>query len=300
MARSSKDPAASLRLVPPREFTRARKALAERLARSGRTAEARQVGRLPRPSPVVWALNQAALGNARALATLVESVDRLRRAQLGQGDPRAATAGYRAVFEAVVEAARAALREEGMKPSPAVDRRLRSTLLAAVTDRRLRADLSAGRLAAEYAEPGFSVLSHGPIPAEFLRGRAARPSATPRRASRPAPPDQDVAAPGRAPRPPAADRLARKQAETAARRVARENARVAQRAAREAARALTSLDRAARRKERAAQAAETRVAAQRIALREREARSAALRTAADEARAAHGRAVAAARRAETQ
>ncbi len=173
MARSSKDPAASLRHVPPREFTRARTALAERLAQSGRSAEARQVGRLPRPSPVVWALNQAALGKARALTGLTDSVDRLRRAQLGQGDPRAATAGYRTVFEAVVEAARAALREEGMKASPAVDRRLRSTLLAAVTDRGLRTELTAGRLAAEYAEPGFSVLSQGPIPAEFLRGRPA-------------------------------------------------------------------------------------------------------------------------------
>ena len=297
MARSSKDPAASLRQVPPREFTRARTALAERLAKSGRSAEARQVGRLPRPSPVVWALNQAALGKGRALAGLTESVDRLRRAQLGQGDLRAATAGYRTVFEAVVEAARAALREEGMKASPAVDRRLRSTLLAAVTDRGLRTELAAGRLAAEYAEPGFSVLSQGPIPAEFLRGRPARSPAGPERASRPAPPGQDVAAPGRARRSSAAERRARKQAEAAARREAKVSARAAQRAAREATRAVTALARAARRKEAEARAAEARVDALRATLRDHEARSATLRAAADEARTAHGRAVA--RRSET-
>ena len=290
MARPSTDPAASLRHVPPREFIAARKALAERLSQSGRSGEARQVSRLPRPSPVVWALNQAALGKARMLTDLVNAVDRLRRAQLGQGDPRAATAAYRTVFDAVMEAARGVLREQGMKASPAVERRLRSSLLAAVTDRRLRRDLAAGRLAVESVEPGFSVLSGGPIPAEFLK-----PSATGRPASRPAPPDRDVANRGRA-RRPAAERRARKQAEAAARRAARDAAR----ASREATRAVTALDRAARRKERAAQAAATRVEALRTTLREREARSAALRTAAAAARADHARAVAAARRSEPQ
>ena len=294
MARSSKDPAASLRHVPPREFIAARKALAERLGRSGRSDEARQVSRLPRPSPVVWALNQAALGKARMLTDLVHAVDRLRRAQLGQGDPRAATAAYRTVFDAVMEAARGVLREQGMKASSAVERRLRSSLLAAVTDRRLRGELAAGRLAVESVDPGFSVLSGGPIPAEFLK-----PSATGRPVSRPAPPDRDVAGRGRA-RRPAAERRARKQAEAAARRAARDAARAAQRASREATRAVTALDRAARRKERAAQAAAARVEALRTTLREREARSAALHAAAAAARADHARAVAAARRSETQ
>ena len=243
---------------------------------------------------MVWALNQAALGKARMLTDLVQAVDRLRRAQLGQGDPRAATAAYRTVFDAVMEAARGVLREQGMKASPAVERRLRSSLLAAVTDRRLRGELAAGRLAVESVEPGFSVLSGGPIPAEFLK-----PSATGRPASRPVPPDRDVAGRGRAGRP-AAERRARKQAEAAARRAARDAARAAQRASREATRAVTALDRAARRKERAAQAAAASVDTLRTTLREREARSAALRTAAAAARADHARAVAAARRSETQ
>ncbi len=278
MRRDTKDPAVSLRDVPPREFVAARKALAERLARSGRTAEARQVARLPRPSPVVWALNQAALAKPRRLSDLIDAVDRLRRAQLGQGDPRAATAGYRTVFDEVVKTAREALQEHGTKVSPAVDRRLRGSLLAAVADRGLRRDLAAGRLTAEHDEPGFSVVSQGPIPAEFVRDRPVKRAAT----------------------PPAADRRARKQAEAAARHAAKVDAQAAQRAAREAARAATALDRSARRKERAAQAAERRVEALRATLREHEARSAALRTAADEARQAHGRAMAAARRSAPQ
>ena len=278
MRSDTKDPAASLRHVPPREFVGARKALAERLARSGRTAEARQVARLPRPSPVVWALNHAALAKPRRLSDLIEAVDRLRGAQLGQGDPRAATAGYRAVFDDVVKAAREALQEHGTKVSPAVDRRLRGSLLAAVVDRGLRRDLAAGRLTAEHDEPGFSVLSQGPMPAEMVRDRPVKRSGP----------------------SPAAERRAREQAEAAARRAAKVDAQAAQRAAREASRAATALDRTARQKERAAQAAERRVEALRATLREHEARSAALRTAADAARQAHGRAAAAARRSAPQ
>jgi hypothetical protein len=273
-----KDPAACLRRVPPREFVAARKALAERLARSGRSVEAREVARLPRPSPVVWALNQAALAKPRVVSDLVDAVDRLRRAQLGQGDPRAATAGYRTVFEDVVKPAREALQEHGMTVSPSLDRRLRGSLLAAVVDRGLRRELAAGRLTAEHAEPGFSVLSSGPIPAELVRERPAKRSSP----------------------KPAAEGRVRKQAEAAARRAAQADARAAQRAAREAARAVAALDRAARRKERAAQAAERRVEALRATLREHEARSAALRTAAAEARRAHGRTADAARRSEPQ
>ena len=274
MRSDTKDPAASLRHVPPREFVGARKALAERLARSGRTAEARQVARLPRPSPVVWALNQAALAKPRRLGDLTGAVDRLRRAQLGQGDPRAATAGYRTVFDDIVKAAREALLEHGTKVSPAVDRRLRGSLLAAVVDRRLRRDLAAGRLTAEHDEPGFSVLSQGPIPAEMVRDRPVKRSGP----------------------SPAAERRARQQAEAAARRAAKVDAQAAQRAAR----AATALDRTARQKERAAKAAERRVEALRATLREHEARSVALRTAAGEARQAHARAVAAARRSAPQ
>ena len=253
-------PTDALRAVPPREFVGARNALAAQLAKRGKAAEARQVARLRRPSPVAWALNRASAARPRELGTLLDAVDRLRRAQLGGGDLRAAMERYRAAFEPLVRGANQALKEAGTGASAALDRRLRSTLLAAVTDRGLRADLEAGRLSDEHADPGFAVLSRGPIPAGFLRER---------------PPKKQSAAPAEPAPTPAPDAAE-------ARRVARERARAAD----QAARADRSLARRADRAERAAQAAERRVAAIRQALAALERRSGELRAAADEARKA--------------
>ena len=263
MSKTSQNPADALGDVPPREFVRARQALVEQLARDGKAAEARAIARLSRPSPVVWALNRAVRTRPRDLDVLVKAVDRLRRAQLGQGELRTAAEGYRSAFEPVVRSAEAALRDAASAVSPALDRRIRSTLLAAITDRRLRADLAAGRLAAEHADPGFAVLSRGPIPAAFLRdrpGKGGRPDA---------PPGRDE----------------RREAVDAARR-ARHAGREARNAARQAQGAARALDLDARRKERAAQAAEKKASAARRALDVLEQRSVILRASADQARKA--------------
>src|SRR4029450_11272288 len=158
MARLRRSPTDGLRDVPPREFVGARTALAAQLAREGKTAEARQVARLRRPSPVVWALNRVAIVRPRDIQALVGAVDRLRRAQLGGGDLRRATADYRAGPGALGGGGGGALKEAATTVSAALDRRIRSTLVAAVTDRRLRADLGAGRLAEERAEPRCAAL----------------------------------------------------------------------------------------------------------------------------------------------
>jgi hypothetical protein len=258
-------PADALRAVPPRDFVGARNALAGQLAKGGKAAEARQVARLRRPSPVAWALNRASAARPRELGALVDAVDRLRRAQLGGGDLRAAAERYRSAFEPLVRGAGQALREAGAAVSAALDRRIRSTLLAAVTDRGLRADLEAARLADEHADPGFAVLSGGPVPAGFLLDRPRKKRS----------PDPAKPAP------------AGEAGET--RHLAREQARAAQLAAREeqrATRVARSLARQADRAERAAQAAERRVAAMRRALAALERRSGELRAAAEEARKA--------------
>jgi hypothetical protein len=261
-----RSPTDALRNVPPREFVGARKALAARLAREGKTAAAREVSRLRRPSPVVWALNRAATTHPRELAALAESVDRLRRAQLGRGDLRAATAEYRAAFDPLMRAATAALREAGSGVSGAIERRIRSTLQAAVTDRGRRADLGAGRLSDELTDPGFAVLTGAPVPAEFLRARPARPRSASARS--------EARGEGHSPAAP-------RPADT--RRLARQHAR----AARSAARQARALERKAQQAARAATRAEQRVEAMRRTLRALEQRSAALRAAADEARKAH-------------
>jgi hypothetical protein len=268
-------PADALRAVPPHDFVAARNALAAQLAKDGKAAEARQVAGLRRPSPVAWALNRASAARSRELGALVDAVDRLRRAQLGGGDLRAAMERYRSAFEPLVRGANQALQEAGVTVSAALDRRIRSTLLAAVTDRGLRADLEAARLADEHAEPGFAVLSGGPVPAEFLLDR-------PRKKHSPGPAKPAPAKPG-----PAKPASAGDPGET--RRLAREQARAARLAAREeqrATRVARSLARQADRAERAAQAAERRVAAMRRALAALERRSGELRAAAEEARKA--------------
>ena len=120
MAKPRRPPADDLREIPPREFVQARNALAARLAQSGRSAEARQVARLPRPSPVAWALNRISISRARELRVLIGAADRLRRAQLGQGNQRAATEDYRRAFEPLAREANRLLRDAGSSVSAAL------------------------------------------------------------------------------------------------------------------------------------------------------------------------------------
>ena len=264
MPKANADAAAALRDVAPRDFVRARNALAVRLAKDGKANAARQIGRLRRPSPVVWALNRTAPARSHEYGALIQAVDRLRRAQLGQGDLRAATAGYRAAFEPLARSTVRVLRDAGSAVSPALERRLRSTLLAAVTDRRLRSDLAAGRLVDEHTEPGFEVLSRGPVPAEFLRARP-EPAKSP--------------GPAREPKTPAAPPPRRRTGNLEAKARARK-----------AQRELRALDRLARGKERVALAAEKDVMAARQRLQELEQKGRALRAAADQAKEAFERA----------
>jgi len=291
--KNSDDP---LRDVSPREFVGARNALAAQLAKQGKAVEARQVRRLRRPSPVVWALNRTAAARSRELDALADAVDRLRRAQLGQGDLRNATDRYRAAFEPIIHRASEVLVDAGTRVPPALERRIRGTLLAAVTDRRLRADLVAGRLIDEHAEPGFAVITGGPIPADFLldgpaKTRPARPT-----------PGQDSAELSTAPehRPRAELGRADKRERAKARRQALKDARDARQAARRAEHDARALERDARKKERAALAIEKQVDAARTTLRDLDQRGAALRTAADKAREAHEAADARARAASSR
>jgi hypothetical protein len=215
----------------------------------------------------VWALNKAA-SQPRAVGELTNAVDRLRRAQLGQGELRPAIERYRAALEALVRTATELLGKAGIRVSSALERRLQSTLLVAITDRRLRADLAAGLLAQEGDAPGFEVLTQGPIPAEFLRARPATAARTSRRATAPA---------AEVERPRAHSTKAELQ------RPERED----RKAARQAERQVKALDKAAGRKEQAADTADRKLEALRTALREQERRAALMRTSADEARAAH-------------
>jgi hypothetical protein len=292
MSKVAQSSADRLRDVSPREFVGARNALAAQLAKQGKADEAQQVRRLRRPSPVVWALNRTAAARSRELDALTEAVDRLRRAQLGQGDLRNATERYRAAFEPIVHAASEGLVDAGTLVPPALERRIRGTLLAAVTDRRLRANLVAGRLTDEQAEPGFAVLTGGPILADFLLDRPAKARPAPARPT----PGPDAAEPSAAPEVGWADKRERAKV----RRQAVQEAPDARQAARKAERDARALEQDARQKERAARVVEKQVDAARTTLRGLEQRAAALRTAADKARETHEAADALARAASSR
>ena len=266
-----KTDADALRTVPPRDFIQARNTLVERLTKAGDTAEARRISRLRRPSPVVWALNGVAARHPDDLRALASAVDRLRRAQLGQGEVSGPTDEYRHAFQRLVTRANELLREGSQAVTPALEQRMRSTLQAAVADRRLRRDLQSAQLGEEHADPGFAVFTRGPIPTEFLR---PSPKAQPRTRL---PTDSPPTA-----RSSAGAVSARR--EQAARKVEARRQAQAARETREAAKLTKALERDAQRQTDRLKAAERRVESARKALQDQERIAAQVREEADKAR----------------
>src|SRR3989441_10097220 len=68
--------------VAPRDFTRARNALAAELRESRDADAARAIARLRRPSAPLWAVNQLSLHARPALERFLVAVGRQRRTQL--------------------------------------------------------------------------------------------------------------------------------------------------------------------------------------------------------------------------
>jgi hypothetical protein len=261
----------ALRTVSPRDFIQARNALVERLTKTGDTAEARRIRRLRRPSPVVWALNAVAARHPDDLRALASAMDRLRRAQLGQGEVSGPTNEYRQAFQRLVTRANELLREGNQVVTPVLERRMRSTLQAAVADRRLRRDLQSAQLGEEHADPGFAVFTRGPIPTEFLR---PSPKAQPRTRL---PTDSPPTA-----RSSAGAVSARR--EQAARKVESRRQAQAARGTRKAAKLTKALERDAQRQTDRLKAAERRVESARNALQDQERIAAQVREEADKAR----------------
>src|SRR5262245_19084232 len=156
--------------APLRTFIRERDAKAAELTRAGEAEQARAVKQLRRPAISLWAINQLAHADPERLAALIDAVGRVRATQLQ--DPRGSAEALRrqrADLQALVNRAGELLGGEGYRLTPAMARRISDTLLGAAVDRRLAADLRAGRLMAEVPAPGFEVLSGVARPLRLVR-----------------------------------------------------------------------------------------------------------------------------------
>jgi hypothetical protein len=168
---------AELFRVPPEQFTAARNRLVAELRRAGKGPAAAAIARLPRPTLVVWAINQAAQQDRAAVDRLLATADELKDAQLGRARtavPVAAKA-YQDAVAALVERSLGQVTSAGHAATAATRTRLTGTLMAAATDPALRQPLREGRLSREQATAGFEVFRDAP-PAL----RVVKPSAAPR------------------------------------------------------------------------------------------------------------------------
>ena len=252
--------------VPPAEFTTARDALAKELRAQGRDAEAKEVTSLRRPTAPVWAVNQLARRSPAEVEELLDSSERVRRAQLrgASGDElRAAMAEQRAALAKLENAAEQVLRGAGLQASPGALRTVQSTLQAAATGpRELREALQSGTMREALDPTGFeALLGAQPAPA---RREASHPvkSRAPKSAAAP-----DTAAAAR--EAAAAKRAARAEA-LEARRRAQQQAGEERRRARESLRLerrLRQLETRAAAAERAASEARDAVESARADLR---------------------------------
>jgi hypothetical protein len=181
--------------VPPADFVTARDALAKELRAGHREAEAKEVASLRRPTAPVWAVNQLARRAPAEVEELLDSSERVQKAQLrgAAGDElRAAMAGQRAALAKLESAAEQILRGAGLQASPGAIRTVQSTLQAAATGpREMRDRLRNGTMREALQPTGFDALlgaGMAPAPHAPARSRArATPTSTPTSHATPTP-----------------------------------------------------------------------------------------------------------------
>jgi hypothetical protein len=172
---------------PLSAFTRERNARAAALKKASEPAAAQAVRELKRPSAALWAANQLAHHEAKALGAFVDTVQEMRRTQLA--DPRAANAlvrRQRTELDLLVDRAVARLE----RATPATRRRVADILMGAAADRAHAQALQAGRLTEEVAAPGFEALLGAPH--GHLRSVGGRQTSAPAHAAASAPAPSDA------------------------------------------------------------------------------------------------------------
>ena len=166
-----------------RDFVRGRDAIAARLAKSGRTDDAKAVRALVKPKASVWGLNRVAREAPKLVRRVLKAFDDLKQAQLRKPEHfGAASEELRAAVDAAVDHAASVLTAEGMSVSLETRRRMDATLRGAAA--QSRDALTHGTLTEDLPAPGFELFA-GAQP----RGRGPRPVRA-ERPAKPAPPDR--------------------------------------------------------------------------------------------------------------
>src|SRR5262245_46410843 len=110
-----------LTAVPPRDFTNARAALVARLKQEGEADAAKAVAAMRRPTMALWVVNRLALEAKDTIASLIETTDQMKSAQLGRSgstaELAAATARQRALLAELSRRANTLLQDAGGRGS---------------------------------------------------------------------------------------------------------------------------------------------------------------------------------------
>lgn len=146
--------------LPLEEFTRERNETAKRLRNEGERAAAGRVQDLRKPTVSAWAINQLARREKLLIRSLLNAVDRVRKAQekmVKGGSPerlREASDAERKALGELVNRAERLLTESG-RESHSVRDRIDRTLRGAATDPDARHLLARGRLSGDVDPSGF-------------------------------------------------------------------------------------------------------------------------------------------------
>lgn len=150
--------------LPLSEFIASRNALAGRLKKAGRAEDADRVKALAKPSGPAWAVNQLYWQQRESFDRLIDSGDRLRKAQASKlagrsGDIRGALDALRETLSALTRAAADLLRDSGSNITPDLMRRVTSTLEALASIGIVPGGPQPGRLSDDVDPPGFETLA---------------------------------------------------------------------------------------------------------------------------------------------
>jgi len=178
--------------LPLEEFTPARDALAARLKSAGDSAAAAAVKRAKKPTTPAWAVNQLARRQRPLIEDLIDSVDRLRRAQqdlLGGGSAQTVweeTLHERDIVGRLAHEAERILEGQGYGATRATLDRITDTLTAAAAEPNVRGLLRRGVLTHEMRRAGFDgLLDAGAATIETApRVAGSKPKKRPARESR--------------------------------------------------------------------------------------------------------------------